>query len=102
MAAATGAGAWLATDPGDRPQPQGAARGAAAAYATTLRMDGFNASCSTSRDDRARLHVVPFPPCSQCGHTEHRHREGRCIVCSILRMNTPAHTYVKPPEELTP
>lgn len=66
------------------------------AYAETLRAADFTVKLFDLEDARARLHVEPLPPCAQCGHGEPRHRDGRCAVCGVLRMNDPAHAYVNP------
>jgi hypothetical protein len=102
MAATIGAGAWLAlTDTIDAGR-QAQREELLTAYATALRAEGFPCRLLDLGDVRARLQVEPLPPCGQCGHTEHRHRDGRCTVCGILRMNDPAHAYVKTIQEPTP
>lgn len=69
-------------------------------YANALRAADFSVKLFDLGDARARLMVEPLPPCGQCGHTEHRHRDGHCSMCGILRMNDPRHAYV--PREQTP
>ncbi|MFE0490276.1 hypothetical protein [Streptomyces griseoaurantiacus] len=68
------------------------------AYADSLREDGFPVTLFDLGDVRARLRVGPLPPCGRCRHSEQRHREGRCALCAVLRMNDPAHDYVSPQE----
>jgi hypothetical protein len=98
-AAADGAASWLAASARSDAARQAQREELLSAYATALRAEGFTARLLDKGDVHARLYVPPFPPCGRCDHTEARHRDGRCVVCSVLRMNNPRHAYVNPQEQ---
>jgi hypothetical protein len=96
LASAKSAGAWLGVAASVGHVRQMEIDDLLTAYATALRAEGFPVELLDLGDRRARLRVEPLPPCGQCGHTEHRHRDGHCTVCGILRMNDPNHAYTSP------